>query len=577
MRIPKYDWQEPRHRQTSPRPEWRKEFGLSPLWQQLVLSRGIGEGEELARLLNPTLTDIERALDRLPELERVAAGLLEAKRNREPVLVYSDYDADGVVAGYIAMLSLYELGVPVNIFIPDRQRHGYGLHLDPLLTALGRGYRHVLALDVGTSDPEVVRRAGEAGLRLYVVDHHRPGRELPACPFVNPVLLGDESFLPCSSGLALLLALELSRQTGWRDEEKIGGMLVLAGIATVGDVVPLVGFNRQLAKLALERLAAGDGWLPQGLRSLLARTSLEGKRVITAWDVAMRIVPRLNAPGRMDNANLVFQALWEADPLRAGGKVHALDQCNQSRRAVQERVEREALLLLRQHYPDGPPEVVVLAGEEWHCGVVGIVAAHIASRVRRPTLLLTAHAARPGTLHGSGRSFGGVDLKALLDEVAEEAGLIRWGGHPDACGLTLPQQNLGRLMEACQRARAATARVDREQVVVDGYLTPEDTPAALLEGFRLLQPFGEGFPEPHCVIPTARVVGHTLVGSDKTHLRLRVSWQGGETDLIGFRLSHLAEGFSSVDGAFDLLVRLGVDEFRGELKPRLELRDLRPA
>ncbi len=577
MRIPKYEWQEPRLRDTCPRPEWQVEFGLSPLWQQLILAREVEECQPLSQFISPTLADIKRGLDRLPELEKIAAGLLEAGRERQPVLVYSDYDADGVVAGFISMYTLYELGVPVNIFIPDRQRQGYGLHLEPLLTAHRRGYRHILALDVGTSDPGVVAEAREAGLEVYVVDHHRPGVELPQCTLANPVLLGDEQFLPCSAGLALLLAMELYRQAGREWDEKLEGMLVLAGLATVGDVVPLVGFNRHLAKLSLERLAAGPDWLPLGMRALLEKARLAGKRVITAWDVAMRIVPRLNAPGRMADANLVFRALWESDPHRAGSLVESLEQCNQSRRSIQERVEREALLLLREHYPDGPPEVVVLAGEEWHCGVVGIVAAHIANRVRRPTLLLTAHAARPGTLHGSGRSFGGVDLKALLDEVAGEAGLIRWGGHPDACGLTVPRQNLGHLVEACQRARAASTRVDQQEVRVDGYLTPQDGPADLLTGFEKLHPFGEGFPEPHLIIPTARVVGHSLVGSDKTHLRLKVSWEGEELELIGFRLSHLADSIGAVDGAFDLLVRLGVDEFRSELRPRLELRDLRPA
>jgi len=448
-----------------------------------------------------------------------------------PTLVYSDYDVDGVTAAFLMHRWLRSRAVPGNVFLPSRQRHGYGLNMEIIKQAKAQGYGALIALDCGTANVAEIAAAQRAGLVCAVIDHHEPQDDLPAVPLLNPHL--ERSLAPfCTAGLVYTLLAAMQVELG---TTPAGDELELAGLATLADVVPLTPENWQLAHHGLRALPET---LNFGLSALIKSSQLHGLTQLTARQARFSLVPRLNAAGRMRSAHIALDLLQASDPQSAREVTALLEQLNNERKQCVDRVTREALL---QASEQEPKNGAVLYGAGWHVGVLGIVAARVAEQLGMPTVILADDPTKQGMLAGSARTARDVDLVAALGKCAED--LDSHGGHAAAAGVKLRREQLESFREAWDNATAVAAVVTAQDVITSScprFVINELTKSFEDEIWRLA-PFGTGFAAPRGVLRDVRVERVNLMGRDKTHLSLQVGDGERQLRVVGFNLSHLRQ------------------------------------
>jgi len=380
--------------------------GLPPLVSRLLLNRGLVEPEDILAFLEPDLSRLSSPFD-LPDLKQASVRLARAVKHREPLVIYGDYDADGLTAACLLYQFFQELGVPCFAYVPDRLAEGYGLNL-PALEALSQKARLLVTVDCGISDAREVAWARDRGLEVIITDHHELPPELPpALAVVNPKrALGANPFrLLAGVGVALLLALGVRaelREAGWfdsRPEPHLGSYLDLVALGTAADVVPVLGENRILVRQGLKVM---ETTRRPGLLALKEVAALENRH-ISFRDLVFRLAPRLNAAGRLGQARGALALLLAGDMAAARAQARILQQLNRQRQTLEEQVLREAAALIRnQGLKDRP--VLVLAREGWHPGVLGIVAARLAEEYHKPVALVSL---QEGQGRGSARSIEG--------------------------------------------------------------------------------------------------------------------------------------------------------------------------
>jgi single-stranded-DNA-specific exonuclease len=497
----------------------------------------------------------------------VVALLLDATHLGQRMTVHGDYDVDGVCATTILVSALRELGAECDWYIPDRLGDGYGLSDEGVRRIAERGTEVLVTADCGITCASQVELARELGMRVVVTDHHSPSEELPACPILHPVVSGYPFAELCGAGVAYKLACAL-RAEGERAEERAAETdLDLVALATVADVVPLVGENRALVRrgLAVARRAGR-----QGMRALIAAAGAEPEN-LDEGDFSFRLAPRINAAGRLYRADAGVELFLTEDPERASEIAAELDRINHERRAAEQQVENGAEAALRElpeHLRNAP--ALVIAGRDWHAGVVGIVASRLVERHWRPVILLSF--GDDGRGRGSGRSIPGFDLLGGLEACAEHLG--RFGGHRAAAGLELEAGDLDAFRDAfVAHAREhlgpeELARNERIDALVGG----DGLGLELAEELQRLAPFGAGNPGVQLLVPSARLGDVSSMGEGK-HSRFSLRSGGGQALGVAFGRSSLpVKATDKVDAA----VRLEVNQWNGSVEPRVVLRELYP-
>lgn len=465
-----------------------RRHGLTPAIARLLWQRGWRDDQALADFLHPQLSQLH-APTRLRDMDRALARIRPAIAAREPIVIFGDYDVDGVTAVVVLHAALRRLGAEVSYFIPDRFASGYGPTPEAMRQLAGAGARLIITVDTGIRALAEVALAHQLGLDVIITDHHLPGSDLPpACAVINPRRADcdypDKEL--SGAGVAFKLAQALLEEGGVIAEGGPGWLAALARIAVLGiiaDYVPLRGENRVLAQLGLMGLTET---VNPGLRALLA-LALPGVARVRAGDVAFQLAPRLNSAGRLASATLAIELFTSPAP-RAQAIARQLEQLNQERR----RLEMEILAAIEARPPAasaGP--VALLWGEGWHRGVLGIVAARMLRRLRKPVLIAGCH---EGMAHGSGRAPQGFHLLEVLES---RGGLFsRFGGHAQAVGFTLPAARLPEL-EAYLATLPAFADTTPASAPGDELELPlAAISSALLADLARLEPFGAGNPEP---------------------------------------------------------------------------------
>ncbi len=412
---------------------------------RLLLNRGLSDPEEVLAFLEPTLECMAPPFG-LHDLEVAADRLARAVRQREPLVVYGDYDADGLTATCLLTQFFQELGLPCFPYIPDRLAEGYGLN-QPALEELASKARLLVTVDCGVSDAAEVAWARDRGLDVIITDHHELPPELPpALAVVNPKR-GGEAYpfeMLAGVGVALLLALGVRarlREEGWfksHPEPNLKYYLDLVALGTAADVVPVLGENRILVRQGLKVL---EETRRPGLLALKETAGLNGKTV-TFRDLCFRLAPRLNAAGRLGQARGALQLLLATDLGQARSQARILNELNRRRQSLEQEVLRQALHLIRQQGLDQRP-VMVLGQKDWHPGVLGIAAARLAEEFHRPVALVNL---KDGLGKGSARSIEGYHLFQGLKACRQH--LVKFGGHEAAAGFTVTEENLPALQEA---------------------------------------------------------------------------------------------------------------------------------
>ncbi|MER3456507.1 MAG: single-stranded-DNA-specific exonuclease RecJ [candidate division GAL15 bacterium] len=518
-----------------------KLLGLLPVTAQVLAVRGYTQPEEVHRFLRASVDQLSEPRQ-IADLAHAARVVWRAVRAGRPVVVYGDFDADGVCAAAILIRGLRSLGVQARGYVPHRLQEGYGLHADAVRTLAESGCGCLVAVDCGVGALQEVALAKQLGMTVVVVDHHEPPPVLPeADAVVDPKIA--QRLYPfrdnCASGLAWQLVRALRELAGAQPTEDL---LELAAVGTVADVVPLVGDNRVLVRNGLRRLEASP---LVGLQALLRACGLVGP--VSAEDVAWRLAPRLNAAGRVDTARTALQLLLTDDPEEAQQLATELDRHNAHRQRLHEVALGEALAAVDQEGLSERPGIVVW-GEGWHPGVVGLVAGRLRESFFRPSVALTVEG---GRARGSARGVPGLDLVEVLGECAEL--VDRFGGHALAAGLELPAE---RLVEFRRRFEAAVgARVRPELLVprveVEAEVTLEELTPRLVEELALLEPFGAGNPRPTLAVRGVRPLEVGLWGAGE-HLWLRVTDGARVVEAVGFGLGGWGELLAFCQPVLDL-------------------------
>lgn len=495
-------------------------------------------------------------------VERLSAAVDSQRR----VVVHGDYDVDGISATALLLRGLQQLGLDAEAYLPSRFRHGYGLTRQGIEEIAARGAALVLTVDCGVAYPDEVAYAASLGLDVVVTDHHQPGERLPECPVIHPAVGDYPHASLCGVGVALKLlhALYIARRGAARERlpEALQENLDLVALGTVADLVPLVGENRYYVKEGLVRLA---GARKVGLRELIRVAQTEGRLDTTA--IGFRLAPRLNAGGRLEDAEVPLRLLLTEDEAEARRLAEELDQLNKRRQEVEGRIFSEAAAEV-ERLPE-LPAALVLAGEGWHEGVVGIVASRLVERFRRPTVLLNLH---DGFAKGSGRSIPAFDLIAGVRTCADL--LLKHGGHHQAVGLTLHREDLPAF--TARFVAHADSALSAEDFVptffADAIVSGQDITLETADALARLAPFGVGNRRVRLLALGAEVSDPQATRSGG-HLRCSLVVDGVRTKGIGFGLARTIPALEE-DACCHAGLHLQASEWQGFSRAEVELHSL---
>ena len=532
-----------------------RELGVGHVLAQILVRRGLGDPVQARYFLDAgeahdpsAFAGIERAL------QVIRGHLADGGR----IVVHGDYDVDGVCATAIMIRALRQLGADAGWFLPSRAEDGYGLSAATVDRLAERGAALIVTVDCGITAVEEVAAARAAGVDVVVCDHHAPRADgaLPDCPIVHPALCDYPCPTLCGAAVAYKLAVALGAGTAEED-------LDMVALATVADLVPLIGENRRLVRQGLAALSATA---KPGLRALMAVSRADPSALDTGT-LGFRLAPRINAAGRLRRADAGLELMLCEDPVRARAVAAELDAVNVERRAVEQRILWEAESQVAEL---GPRLGYVLWSEDWHAGVVGIVASRIVERHHRPAVLVAINGDAGG---GSGRSIPGFDLLGALDAGASH--LRRYGGHRAAAGLTIDTAALEAFRAAFEAHAEAVLTPDLLEPVerVDAVVSGHELGLALAEELEHLEPCGMGNPSPRLLVPGGRFDDVRPMGEGR-HARFSVSSGGVRARAVAFG----CDGTVTDDPRrpLDATFRLERNAWNGAVEPRLVLRHAQP-
>lgn len=523
-----------------------------PRWMaQLLCARNVETKEQAEAFLHPSREQILPP-SLLHDMRKATVLLRNAVQTRQSIVVYGDYDCDGVCASAILLETLSGMGGRVTSYIPSRHGEGYGLNVQAV-EKLAKEHQLLVTVDCGITSVAEVALAKELGMTVIITDHHTIGETLPPADAIVSPLMGGYPFPGlCGAGVAWKVALSLHA-------EKAESLMDLAALATVADMVPLLGENRALVKLGLEKL--GQTHRP-GLIALMNLAGIE--KTVSAQQVAFQLAPRMNACGRMDTARIALQMLLEKDAGRALALAQQADELNEQRKQLETEVIDDAREQVN-HMDLQRDYALVVHGEHWNSGVVGLAAGKLAEEWGYPAVAL----ALDGENYvGSARSASGVDIYEAL-KCCEDL-FVRFGGHRQAAGMTLPVCHLEAFRQRLSQAvkDQLQGEAPRKQYICDGEMALSDVTVENVEKLSMLEPFGMGNPAPVFAARHVKALNLRAVGAEGKHLQC--TFQQGETLCKGIYFGGGA--WQGREGVFTLVFSPTLNTFRGEVTAQLQMK-----
>ncbi|MEO1639919.1 MAG: single-stranded-DNA-specific exonuclease RecJ [Pseudomonadota bacterium] len=539
---------------------------------RVLAQRGVAAAEAEG-FLAPTLRALLPDPRMLKDMDKATARFLHAVKSRERIAVFADYDVDGGSSAALLICWLRAMGLRATLYVPDRIDEGYGPN-EPAMQALAQDHDLIICVDCGTLSHEPL--AAAAGADVIVLDHHLGGETLPpAVAVVNPNRQDESGELAhlCAAAVVFLMLVDANRvlREGGETGPDLMGMLDLVGLATVADVAPLVGVNRALVRQGLTVMAR------RGRIGLTALADVAGlDQAPTAYHLGYLLGPRVNAGGRIGKADLGARLLSTDDPHEAAALAAELDRLNTERREVGIAVRDAALAQATERGLDGP--LVWAAGEGWHPGVVGIVAARLKEATNRPAVVIGIDG---DEAKGSGRSVSGIDLGAAIQRVAAEGLLTKGGGHKMAAGLSATRDHVEAAMARLGEllAKQGAGEIGPADLRLSGLLMPGAASLDLVNQIEDAGPFGAGAPAPRFAFPDCQIQFAKVVGAN----HLKISFGDG----LGARIDAIS--FGAMDGPlgpalmghggarFHLAGRLDINSWQGRQTVQLRLEDAAPA
>src|SRR5437868_1628604 len=546
-------------------------LNIPPVVAKLLCQRGLSEPAAAERFLNPSLDHLHDPMA-LADMGVAVDRILAAIANKERIAIHGDYDVDGVTSTVILRRALELLGADVVHFIPERLKDGYGLQPVAIERLHADGVALVVSVDCGIRGADAARRARALGVDLIITDHHEPDRELPpALAVINPKRTDcsyPDKYL-AGVGVALKLVQALCQRAG--REAWMPGFIKVAAIGTLADVVPLVGENRVIAKLGLDLLTRGPHKV--GLRALIDVCGLTGK-TIDSYHIGFMLAPRVNAAGRMSTPDIAAR-LFLADDEALADEVRQLavqlDGENVKRQEEEAEILAAAKKIVQTDPEIGARSVLVVAGDGWHRGVIGIVASKLVDAFHRPAIVLSID---DGVAHGSCRSIPHFDMLGALERCAHL--FIRSGGHRQAAGLTIEAARVRELRIADNEIADETLGPDdlMPRLRIDGDLTFRGITGSVASGIASLAPFGAGNPRPVFAARRVEIIDGPRKLKER-HLKMALKQDGRIFRAIAWRAAERHEQVAERKAAIDVAFSLDQNHYNGETRVELTLADLR--
>ena len=551
---------------------------VSPVLAQVLINRGLEAPQTANAFLRPRLTDLIRP-ELMPGVSDAVVRIRRALEAQEKITLYGDYDVDGITGVSILLALLTQIKADVDYYIPHRIDEGYGLNDEAIEQLAAAGTKLIITVDCGVSAVASAARAAELGVDLIVTDHHQPGPELPeAVALVHPLLEADYGN-PASAGAMVAFKLAWALANDLCHGEKLTQPLrefmleatSLAAVGTVADVVDLRGENRILTHYGLKTLANSR---LLGVQALIEGAGVDG-RGLDSYDIGFKIGPMLNAAGRMGHARLAVELLASDSDMRSRQIAEYLKEQNTLRQKCGRKIFKEAcqqIVASGYHHPDR--RSIVLAGENWHRGVLGIVASRIVDRYFRPTIVVNHDTEAGGVAQGSARSIPGF---CILDAIrACEEHLVAFGGHEMAAGLTVKADRVPHFIEDFEAVASEMLKNRDLQAClsIDAEASLGALPLDVIKQMQWLEPFGQGNPRPLFTTKAVHLIATPRrVGAKGDHLQITVSDDTGAMRCIGFGMGKLDKKLQEAE-FFHIAYEAQLNTYNGQTNPQLMLKDI---
>lgn len=548
------------------------DYGFSRAMARALVARGLVDRAEIDKFLQPRLADLSDPFV-LPGMEKAVDLILQHIEQGSSILVYGDYDVDGVTATALMIQVLSGLGAVASPFLPHRIEDGYGLGVETLHRCV-EVFRPnlIITVDCGTSSVEAVREAARLGIDVVVTDHHEPAAEgvAEACAIVNPKLGNCPEDIRMLAGVGVAFKvchglIKAARQRKLEAAEKVDlkTFMELVAVGTVADIVPLLKENRILVYHGLQLLNRTNS---VGLRTLIEAAGITGP--VDTYHIGFMIGPRINAAGRLGNADAALELVLTEQEQRAKILAQQLDDASRKRQEIEDKIVGEACEDLDRRFDADKDFGLVVAHPHWHAGVIGIVASRIASRYNRPVVVIGMD--DDGVGRGSCRSIPGFDLLSHLQQCSPM--LRRYGGHAMAAGLEVDHARIAEFSARFNDVCAATLRQgdQRRQLMIDAWISPNDINDHLYHDQNRLRPFGHSNPLPVWAVRNVTPVFPARVIGGK-HLKLLFSMGGKQREAIGFGMGER----EVPDGPLDIAFNLILNRYNGQEYLQLHLQDFR--
>lgn len=541
----------------------QQELDCPPLTAALLIQRGVAGLEEARAFLNPSLDALVDPM-LINGVAAAAARIRQAVKRQERVVIYGDYDVDGICSIVILKECLADLGLCADYYIPDRFTEGYGLNQQAVEELAEEGYSLMITVDCGITAVDETAYAMEHGLEVIITDHHMPREAMPAALAVINTKLDSIEAVKDLSGAATAFKLVQALAHENIGASRVNQWLDLVALATVADIVPLKGENRILVKYGLEQMRQT---VHTGIRCLLEELELNGV-VLDSWHLGFLVAPKLNSAGRLDTARRSVELLLSGDPAQARPVARMLCDLNRERRLIEESMVAEAMDMIERDFNLNEHNVLIVGREGWHQGVVGIVASRLVERYNRPAVVISWE---DELGKGSARSTGEFDMHGALASCQEF--LVSFGGHRMAAGLHVEKKRLEQFRDAMNDYAATQENTVpfMKKYRIDMELAGADLGMTALADIQRLKPFGEGNPGPQFVIKGAWISDAALVGRGQEHLRFRL--EPGRHAAIAFNLAPRMQLPYQLCKQ-DFLFRLEENNFNGS-SLQLKMRDIK--
>ena len=534
---------------------------------KILVNRNMDTAAEIHQFLNPKLSDLKDPFE-LSGMDKGIERVSRALFDNEKIVIYGDYDVDGITATALLYMIFNKLGANVDFYLPNRLIEGYGLSPESIDEAKSKGVSLIVTVDTGITAVEEVEYARTQGIDVIVTDHHEPGESLPeAVAIINPKKPGCTYGGELSGvGVAFKFTQALYRALS-QDERELEEHLDLVALGTAADIVPLIGENRVLTKFGIKQIARTT---KPGLKSLAFVSGLMGKDISTG-QVVFILAPRINALGRLGDAGQAIRLLSTRDERVAAKIARKLDQENKRRKEIDETTLNEALAQMEEVTDLDNDKAIVLAGDGWHQGVIGIVASRLVERYHLPTVMISI---TNGEGKGSARSIPGFHLCEALKEC--EPLLLKYGGHKYAAGLSISQENIPAFREKFIEVSSKYLSVEdiQPKLQIDLEIELTDIDDAFMEAIEAFSPFGPQNMRPIFLTRNCEVVGQPYVVG-RNHLKMKIRKGDAVFDVIGFGFGEMARVISAKGCLVDVVYVIEYNTYNNVTRKQIRLKDIK--